>query len=394
MNAGAERAPYAELQATTHFSFLRGASSPEELFAAAAVLGLPALGVVDRNSVAGAVRAHEAARITGVRAVLGTRLDLREGASLLLFPTDKPAWSRLTRLLTVGKRRAGKGACDLGWDDLQFSMAGQVAVLLADRPNEGIAADLGRLHDIAGDRAHLALTRRFRPTNTSGSNVCPSWPARPGSPASRRTTCCTTPRTGACSRDVVTCIREGITIDGLGFRRERTHGRWLKPPAEMARLHARHPEAVARTLDIVERCRFSLDELSYQYPREADLDGLNAQEALARYVREGAAERYPGGVPDAVERQLAHELQLIAGLEIAQYFLTVFSIVRFARSRGILCQGRGSAANSAVCYVLGVTSVDPERNDLLFERFVSAERREPPDIDVDFEHSRREEVIQ
>ena len=220
-----------------------------------------------------------------MRAVLGTRLDLREGASLLLFPTDKSAWSRLTRLLTVGKRRAGKGACDLGWDDLQFSMAGQVAVLLADRPDEGVAADLGRLHDLAGDRAHLALTRRFRADEYLRLERLSELArgARVATVATNDVLYHSEDR--RVLQDVVTCIREGVTIDGLGFRRERTHGRWLKPPAEMVRLYARHPEAVARTLDIVDRCSFSLDELCYQYPREVDLDGLTAQEALARYVR-------------------------------------------------------------------------------------------------------------
>ena len=195
-------------------------------------------------------------------------------------------------------------------------------------------------------------------------------------------------------QDVVTCIRHGCTIDDAGFRRERHADRYLKPPQEMARLFDRYPEALARTVTIAERCRFSLDELSYQYPEEATIPGLTPQQALARLTWEGAAERYPEGVPDKVTAILRHELRLIETLQYAPYFLTVNSIVRFARSHGILCQGRGSAANSAVCYVLGITSIDPERNDLLFERFVSEERREPPDIDVDFEHERREIVMQ
>ena len=385
---------YVELQATTHYSFLRGASSPEELFAAAALLGLPALGVVDRHSLAGVVRAHEAAKATGTRLVVGCRLDLREGATVLVYPTDKPAYSRLTRLLTIGKRRAGKGACDLGWDDLMAHAESQVAILVADRPEPTVAPDLARLREGFGDRAYLALTRRFK----AREHVRIERMAELGR-AARVATVATNDvlyhaEVRRILQDVVTCIREGCTIDGAGFRRERTLGRWLKPSGEMVRLFARHPEAVARTLEIADRCRFDLGELSYRYPREAEIEGLSAQEALERYVRERAATRYPGGVPPAVARQIGHELGLIGRLGYAPYFLTVFSIVRFARSRGILCQGRGSAANSAVCYVLGVTSIDPERQDLLFERFVSAERREPPDIDVDFEHSRREEVIQ
>ena len=195
-------------------------------------------------------------------------------------------------------------------------------------------------------------------------------------------------------QDVVTCIRHNCTIDDAGFRRERHADRYLKPPEEMARLFSRYPEALARTVEIAERCRFSLDELAYQYPEEATMPGLTPQQALEKLTWEGAAERYPEGVPDKVAAILTHELRLIEKLGYAPYFLTVNSIVRFARSQDILCQGRGSAANTAVCYVLGITSIDPERNDLLFERFVSEERREPPDIDVDFEHERREIVMQ
>jgi error-prone DNA polymerase len=195
-------------------------------------------------------------------------------------------------------------------------------------------------------------------------------------------------------QDAVTCIRHNCTIDELGFRRERHAGRYLKPPKEMARLFGRYPEALARTIEIAGRCRFFLDELAYQYPEEAAMPGLTPQQALEKLTWEGASARYPEGVPDKVKASLAHELHLIERLGYAPYFLTVNSIVRFARSKNILCQGRGSAANSAVCYVLGITSIDPELNDLLFERFISEERREPPDIDVDFEHERRETVMQ
>ena len=195
-------------------------------------------------------------------------------------------------------------------------------------------------------------------------------------------------------QDVVTCIRLKTTIDKAGFLKEKHADRFLKEPAEMERLFRRYPEAVARTLEIAERCKFSLEELTYSYPTEVLQDGLSAQDRLEKLTWEGAAQRYPEGIPDNVAMQLRHELGLIERLQYAPYFLTVDSIVRFARSKGILCQGRGSAANSAVCFVLGVTSIDPVRQGLLFERFVSEERREPPDIDVDFEHERREEVIQ
>ena len=181
-------------------------------------------------------------------------------------------------------------------------------------------------------------------------------------------------------QDVVTCIRHNVTIDEAGFRRERHADRYLKPPEEMARLFSRYPEALARTIEIAERCRFSLDELAYQYPEEATIPGMTPQQALEKLTWEGAAQRYPEGLPDKVAETLRHELRLIENLKYAPYFLTVNSIVRFARSQDILCQGRSSAANSAVCYVLGITSIDPGRNDLLFERFVSEERSEPPDI--------------
>ena len=195
-------------------------------------------------------------------------------------------------------------------------------------------------------------------------------------------------------QDVVTCIRLKTTIEKAGFLKEKHADRFLKTPQEMVRLFRAYPEAVARTQEIARRCKFSLDELTYSYPTELTEDGLTAQERLEKLTWEGAAQRYPDGLPDNVAMQLRHELNLIERMEYAPYFLTVESIVRFARSKGILCQGRGSAANSAVCYVLGVTSIDPVRQGLLFERFVSEERREPPDIDVDFEHERREEVIQ
>jgi error-prone DNA polymerase len=388
-------APYAELQATSHYSFLRGASSCEELFATAAHLGLPVLAITDRNSLAGAVKAHEAARITGVRFVLGCRLDLTGGPSVLVYPSDKSAYSRLTRLLTTGKRRAGKGKCDLSFDDLAGSSEGMIAVLLGDKPGDALAADLGRLRDAFGrDRAHLALTRRFRTDEHQRLDALADMARR-----ARVATVATNDilyhsHDQRILQDVMTCIREKCTIDDAGFRRERSSGRFLRPPEEIARLFARYAEAVARTLDIADRCRFSLAELQYTYPTEVREAGHSAQERLEELTWAGALERYPNGVPPKVDELLRHELALIAKLQYAPYFLTVDSIVRFARSRGILCQGRGSAANSAVCYVLGITSIDPERNDVLFERFVSAERAEPPDIDVDFEHAQREEVIQ
>ena len=390
---------YAELQVTSHFSFLRGASSCEELFAQAKELGIAALGIADRNSLAGIVRAHEAAQETGVRLVVGCRLDLADGMSVLVYPTNRAAYGRLCRLLSLGKKRAGKARCHLEWPDLAAHGEGLIAVLVPDDADDACALQLRRLHDAFGDRAYMALTLRRRPND--GLRL---WDLSNLAAAAQVATVATNDvlfhaPERRILHDVVTAIRHNVTIDDLGFRRERHADRYLKPPREMHRLFARHAEAVARTLEIVRRCPFSLDELKYQYPEEKLHPDLTPQQTLEKLTWEGAArryppDRYPKGVPAKVRASLEHELKLIAELEYAPYFLTVNAIVAFARSEEILCQGRGSAANSAVCFVLGITSIDPEHNDLLFERFVAVERREPPDIDVDFEHERREEVIQ
>ncbi|CAD7035277.1 error-prone DNA polymerase [Pseudorhizobium endolithicum] len=385
---------YAELQVTTHFSFLRGASSAEELFATAKLMGIEALGIVDRNSLAGIVRALEASRATGLRLVVGCRLDLQDGMSILVYPTDRAAYSRLTRLLTLGKGRGGKANCILHLDDLALYSEGLIGVLVPDLADETCAVQLRKMAEIFGDRAYVSLCLRRRPNDPLRlheiSNMAATHRVKTvvtndvlfHEPERRQL------------QDVLTCIRTGTTIDDVGFERERHADRFLKPPKEMARLFPHYREALARTTEIVERCRFSLEELVYQYPEEALLPCMTAQQSLEHYTWEGVKTRYPEGLPTHVEKTIRHELDLIETMKYAPYFLTVFSIVRYARSRGILCQGRGSAANSAVCYVLGITSIDPETNDLLFERFVSQERDEPPDIDVDFEHERREEVIQ
>ena len=385
---------YFELQCTSHFSFLRGASSCEELFAHAATIGIAGLAIVDRNSLAGIVRAHEAAKVTGIRMIVGCRLDLVDGMSMLIYPTDRAAYARLCRLLSVGKKRGGKAKCVLEWQDVLEYGEGLIAVLVPEEADDACALRLKRLADGFGDRAYMALTLRRRPNDQLRIHDLSNMAAR-----FRVATVATNdvlfhePHRRIL-QDVVTCIRHGTTIDHVGLRRERHADRYLKPPEEMARLFPRNPEAVARTTEIAARCTFSLDELAYQYPEERTMPGLTPQQALEKLTWDGVKDRYPEGLPDEVKEKLDHELALIERLGYAPYFLTVNSIVRFARSREILCQGRGSAANSAVCYVLGITSIDPERNDLLFERFVSEERREPPDIDVDFEHERREEVMQ
>ena len=385
---------YAELQVTSHFSFLRGASSCDELFGQAAALGIEALAVVDRNSLAGIVRAHEAAKATGVRLIVGCRLDLADGMSVLVYPTDRSAYSQLCRLLSLGKSRAGKAKCHLEWADLVTYGDALLAVLVPDRADDECGLRLRRLRDAFGDRAYLALSLRRRPNDQLRLHELANLATQLRVPTIVTNDVLFHEPGRRILQDVVTSIRHNVTIDDLGDRRERHADRYLKPPEEMHRLFSRYPEALARTIEITERCQFSLDELAYQYPEERDDPALTPQQTLEQLTWAGAVERYPEGLPDSVRTTIEHELRLIEKLDYAPYFLTVNSIVRFARSRDILCQGRGSAANSAVCYVLGITSIDPGRNDLLFERFVSEERREPPDIDVDFEHERREIVMQ
>ena len=385
---------YVELHMTSHFSFLRGASAPEDLFAAAALQGHTALGLTDLGSVAGMVRGWQGQKATGVRLVAGMRVVLDDARALLLYPTDRAAWSRMTRLLTVGKTRAGKGRCDLSWGEVAAHAEGLVATLLPDMPGDTLVRDLAQLREAFGDRAHMALTLRRRPDDMVRLHAID---------AQARSARVRAVATGdvlyhapeaRLLQDVLTAIREKTTVDALGFRRERHGDRNLKSPKEMERRFAAFPDAVRATADIAARCTFDLGELSYQYPHERVIEGLDAQEALERLSREAAGRMFPDGVPQAHSDQSDHELRLIGRLGYAPYFLKVNAIVQEARCRGILCQGRGSAANSCVCFVLGITSIDPIRHELLFERFVSGERPEPPDIDVDFEHERREEIIQ
>ncbi len=386
---------YAELQVSSNFSFLRGASHPEELAETAAALGHAAIAITDRNSLAGVVRAHVAAKRAGIQLVVGARLDLTDGISLLAFPTDRAAYGRLARLLTLGKRRAAKGECLLTRRDVAGHRQGLLVIALApDEPNDEFISELNELRSVFKESCYLAAQHLSRGDDDARL-------ARLAAIAGR----CDVPLVatndvhahGPARRklqDVLTCIREHCTVAAAGYRLHANAERHLKPPAEMARRFARYPEAVARSVEIAGRCAFSLDELRYEYAVDPVPEGRTPQQELERQTRDGARQRYPGGVPAKVRAALEHELELIGELAYAPYFLTVHDIVRFARSRGILCQGRGSAANSAVCYCLGITAVDPSRLDLLFERFISAERNEPPDIDVDFEHERREEVIQ
>ena len=381
---------YAELQVTTNFSFLRGAAHPDELVVTAAALGHQAIAITDRNSLAGIVRAHHAAKEVGLRLVIGCRLDLRDGTSLLAFPEDRAAYGRLTRLLTLGKRRAPKGECHLDYADLVTHGDGQIVIVLPSEVEDFVAR-------IAADfrgRAYLAAHHLYRGDDMRRLARLAALGEATELPLVATNDVLYHLPERRPLQDVLTCIREGCTIAEAGYRLAANAERHLKAPQEMARLFRGRVDTIERTLEIVERCRFSLDELRYEYPEEPVPEGQRPQQRLAELAWKGAAERFPEGVPDKVRGLIEHELQLIERLDYARYFLTVHDIVRFARQRSILCQGRGSAANSVVCYCLGITAVDPARIDVLFERFISAARNEPPDIDVDFEHERREEVIQ
>src|ERR1700688_3046527 len=273
-------ARYVEMQCTSHFSFLRGASSCDELFAQAATLGIEALAIVDRNSLAGIVRAHEAARTTGVRLIVGCRLDLADGPSVLLYPTDRASYARLCRLLSLGKKRGGKAKCHLNWQDLVAYGDGLIAVLVPDESDATCALHLRRLRKVFGDRAYMALTLRRRPNDALRLHELSVLAGEGRVGAGGTTDVLFHVPERRILQDVVTCVRHNVTIDEAGFRRERHADRYLKPPEEMARLFSRYPEVLARAIEIAERCRFSLDELAYQYPEEATMPGLTPQQAL------------------------------------------------------------------------------------------------------------------
>jgi error-prone DNA polymerase len=399
---------YSELQVTTHFSFLRGASSAEELFATASEMGMPALGITDRNSVGGIVRSLVAAEKVSaqgnpIRLVAGCRLDLVSGASLLVWPEDLAAWSRLTRLLTLGKNRADpkrgeKGQCFLHWEDLADTR-GLVGSLVPGM--DGVGEDeLRWMADLFGsDRGHVCLSHQRRPGDRMRLHQTVQAAARHGLVPLATGDVLYHHPDRRLLQDVLTAIRCKSTIDDLGLRRERSTDRCFVPPRTMERRFAELPEAIRAGAAIVERCTFSPRELSYQYPDEIVMSGKTPQQALeqlARKALDALFQKPPfNGQPDPryVEK-LEYELEQVREMKYAAYFLTVNSIVTYARTQDILCQGRGSAANSVICYVLGITSIDPIEHQLLFERFISSSRGEPPDIDVDFEHERREEVIQ
>jgi error-prone DNA polymerase len=386
---------YAELQVTTHFSFLRGASSPAELVLRACELGLSAIAITDRNTLAGIVRAFQASQQTGLRLVIGARLDFTNAPSLLCFPEDRAAYGRLSRLLTDGKMRAEKGECHLTLEELFAYGEGQRLIALpVEQPDAAFADHLRRLRRHFGRSLYLAAQHLYRGDDAKRLVRLGELSAATGVPLVATNDVHAHVAARRPLQDVLTCIREGCTMAEAGFRLAANAERHLKSPQEMARLFRRRPDAVERTLEIVEACQFSLGELQYEYPAEPVPEGRTPQGELVRQVRLNLPNRYPDGVPPKVRKLLRDELALIKKLKYARYFLTVYDIVKFAQKKEILCQGRGSAANSAVCYVLGITAVNPATSQLLIARFLSEERSEPPDIDVDFEHERREEVMQ
>jgi error-prone DNA polymerase len=393
---------YAELAVTTNFSFLRGASHPREMVARADELGLTAIGIADRNSFAGVVRAYDEARKRNIKLLVGTRLVTADGFEVLAYPADRAAYGRLCQLLTKGNLKAEKGECNLTFEQILSAGEGQIFIAMPPKkPGDAFIARLSILAGAAPGRTFLAGVHYHRGDEPRRLGLLAELGASVGAPLvavndvfyhapERRTLA-----------DVLTCVREKCALHEAGLRLAVNAERHIKPPADMARLFQNFPDAVARTVEIANACRFSLGELKYEYPDEPVPEGKTAQGHLEDLTWAGARERYsldryPEGIPADVQERLRDELALIAKLDYARYFLTVYDVVAFARNQDkeILCQGRGSAANSAVCFCLGITAVNPDKSNLLFARFISENRGEPPDIDVDFEHERREEVIQ
>ena len=393
---------YAELQVTTNFSFLRGASHPWEMVATAQALGLEAVGIVDRNSLAGVVRAWSQVQKMGpgtrVRALTGARLDFADGTpSLLCYPSDREAYGRLTRLLTVGQRRSQKGDCELHWEDFLGHAQGQLTLVVPPhRLDDNFERRLGEIAGALRSQVWLAGARGYGARDLHRLSKLAGLAQVSGAPLVATNDVLYHGPERRTLQDVLTCIGENCTITQAGLRLQANAERHLKTPAEMARLFARFPGAVERSIEIAERVSFDLSQLRYEYPDEPVPKGKTPIQHLRDLAWAGAAWRFENGMGEKERRTIAHELDLIEKLDFPNYFLTVNDIVAWARSQKILCQGRGSAANSMVCFCLGITAVDPtkEDQDLLFSRFISEKRGEPPDIDVDFEHERREEVMQ
>ena len=394
---------YTELQVTSNFSFLRGASHPDELVEQAAIYGYQKIAVTDRNTLAGVVRAHMAAKAKGIQLIVGCRLDLLDGVSLLAYPTDKQAYGNLSALLTKGNLRAEKGDCHLYKADVYGHSHGiKFIIVPPDHLNRNFDFDphvtgtIKEYRDAFGKEVYLGATRSYQ-----GDDQKKLYRLSTALRSVRYSVRLPQPMTfiiiisaGANCQDILTCIREKCTISNAGFKLHQNAERYLKPMEEMQRLFRQYPEAIKRTQELAEACQFSLSELKYVYPDEITTGGRTPQEELIRLTWQGADEKFNKNIPENIRETISYELEFIGRKNYASYFLTVYDFVAFARKQGILCQGRGSAANSTVCYCLGITSVDPSKFKLLFARFMSDARDEPPDIDVHFEHERREEVIQ
>ena len=398
--APTSRAPasYVPLYCKSHYSFLEGASHPEELLERAAELGIGSLCLTDRDGVYGIVRAHVKARELGLHLIIGARMTVADSSSILLLAADGTGYAHLCRLISAGRLRSPKGKSVVEWREICAHAGGLMALwggedsLLVREPDPAFVAR--DLRDAFGDRLYALVTRHRRAEEARQERRLRERARRYGIPTVAGTEVLYHHPSRRQLQDVLTCIRHGVRLAAAGRLIKPNAEHDLKSPPAFAALFKDDPDSVARTLEVAARCGFSLDEIHYRYPSEELPGGKNSGEWLRELTFQGARERYGGSVPEDIRTQLERELQVIGELAYEGYFLTMWDLVQFCRKNEILCQGRGSAANSAVCYCLGITAVDPVRMDLLFERFISRERAEPPDIDLDIEHNRREEVIQ
>ncbi len=392
---------YTELQITTNFTFLRGGSHPEEIVEQALALGHTEIAITDHNTLAGIVRAYTAAKNKNIRIIPACRLDLLDGHSLLAYPTTKEAYARLSGLLSEGNLRAEKGKCFLYKTDVYRYKEGMIFILIPPASlneafdfNADFISAVREYKQAFGSQVYLGAIRSFQANDNKKLFRLSQLSTQFNIPLVATNDVHYHAPERRELQDVLTCIREKCTIYNAGFKLYQNAERYLKPAEEMKRLFAHYPEAIENTKKIANACLFSLSELKYIYPEEITSEGRTPQEELVYLAWQGAKERFGEHIPTHVKEAIEMELEFMERKNYAAYFLTVYDFVRFARSQDILCQGRGSAANSTVCYCLGITSVDPSKFRLLFSRFMSDARDEPPDIDVDFEHERREEVMQ
>ena len=381
---------YAELHCISNFTFLRGASHPEELVRQAARLNYTALALTDECSLAGIVRAHQAAKEVNLHLIIGSEIALADGPRLVLLATDRTAYGALSELITTGRRHAAKGDYQLHKAQLTAGLPGCLALLVPDRQLD--LAVLQWLVELFPHRAWLAVELHRNSDDAEWLKQLMRMGKASGLPLVASGDVHMHQRRRRCLQDLITAIRLGVSVAEAGYDLNANGERYLRSRQRLAHLYPR--ELLTESIAIAERCVFNLDELRYEYPNDTVPPDATPQSYLRRLTEQGMLVRWPAGAPAYVKQLVERELSIINELGYAPYFITVYDIVRFAQERGILCQGRGSAANSAVCYCLGITAVDPSRMAVLFERFVSRERDEPPDIDVDFEHQRREEVIQ